>query len=512
MKLRFYQLYSVLILLFLLSNSLFIKSDRDVLLYDETTYLIGGSESFSFSDTAVYKLQYKLLSHFVKNFIDRYFVNYQLLLLILGVSFIFLARSKKELILLVSFVVLLFSSRFVSDLWPFITILSSILLVWLYISFRSNLYCLSIFFCFLLVYTRVEFLYLYYLLFFLILYKTWLEKEEKYRLFSRYILYFIGLAIILIHNPSDGERSYVAFCQHYAVSKSLRYLYFADPWTTCETLLATDFGKAKGLLNLWALNPNHFAIHLVSNMNLFFKKMQELFLLPTYLFAILVILFLFFEGKDFFRLVFRKRRRQIANKLVLYFSLTFGLMAILVIFPRDHYVLQLFVPIVSLLIQNRRYKQIFRSIRYNKVRMYLGFSVLIFLLSFFYLQKAKSIKVAGLRNPCSNLYTIEVLRNLKLQTYNILGFDGSVCAYLPNVNCKYFQISEKNQNFDQFLKQNQINLVIISEHFDKEPKYKNDKDYEFFLSHSYRTKSGDQYELSKYSSCDNRKVLYKSEQ
>lgn len=169
--------------------------------------------------------------------------------------FLFAARSKKELIFIISFLVLLFSSRFISDLWPFITLLSSILLIWLFISFRSKYYHLTILLCFLLVYTRVEFLFLYYLLFFLILYKTWKKKEEKYSVISRYILYFIGLAIILTNNPSDGDRSFLAFCQHYALSKSLRFLYFSDPWTTCDSLLVTDFGNARSLWELWALNP-----------------------------------------------------------------------------------------------------------------------------------------------------------------------------------------------------------------------------------------------------------------
>ncbi|TGL40790.1 hypothetical protein EHQ45_03280, partial [Leptospira bourretii] len=136
MKLKFYKLYSLLVLLFLLSNSLFIKPDRDILFYDETNYLEGGNQKFAFVDSAVYRLHYKILSKFIKDPIDRYFINYQLLVFLFGVCFLLVARSKKELILIVSFLILLFSSRFLSDLWPFITLLSSIWLVLLYISFR----------------------------------------------------------------------------------------------------------------------------------------------------------------------------------------------------------------------------------------------------------------------------------------------------------------------------------------------------------------------------------------
>ncbi|PJZ85305.1 hypothetical protein [Leptospira harrisiae] len=512
MKLKFYKLYSILVLLFLLSNSVFIKSDRDILFYDETNYLAAGNESFAFLDSAIYKLHYKFLSNFVKDPINRYFVNYQLLLFMFGVSFLLVARSKKELILIISFLVLLFSSRFASDLWPFITLFSCVLLILLYSSFRSNYHFLSIFFCFILVYTRVEFLYLYYLLFFLILYKTWKSEKNKYSLFIMYLFYLIGLTIILTHNPTDGERPYLAFCQHYAFSKFVRNLYFADPWTTCDLLLTSDFGNAKNLWDLWALNPKHFGLHLIHNVGLFLNKIQDLFLLPPFVSIVLFLLFLFVEGKDFLRILEQKNKRKIANRLILYALLAVSFLTILVFFPREHYILHFFVPAVLLLIQNQKLNQFFRFLRTKPVPMYLMFTVLVAVFLSFYLQKAKSIRTSALRSPCSNLFTLQVLQNLKLESYHILAFDGSVCAYLPNVPCKQFQISDKKLGFDVFLRQNEINVLILSEHWDRDPNYIEDPEYQFFISHLFRTKTtGDQYQQNKFSLCPSRKILLKNQ-
>ncbi|TGL17887.1 hypothetical protein EHQ47_19365 [Leptospira bourretii] len=510
MKLKFYKLYSLLVLLFLLSNSLFIKPDRDILFYDETNYLEGGNQKFAFVDSAVYRLHYKILSKFIKDPIDRYFINFQLLVFLFGVCFLFVARSKKELILIVSFLILLFSSRFLSDLWPFITLLSSIWLVLLYISFRANHDFLSIIFCFLLVFTRVEFLCLYYLLFFLILYKSWGVKRKKGSLFLKFFLYLFGFIIILTHNPSDGERSYIAFCQHYAFSKFVRNVYMEDPWTTCGLLLTKDFGDAKNLLDLWMLNPKHFGFHLFYNLDLFLKKIQELFLIPPVVGIVFIFSFLFFEIKGFIQICFLRKKRKIANHLLLYVLLGISFVTILVIFPREHYILHFLVSIVLLSIQQKNFHKIFRTLKSNPIWLYFVVPIVVVILLTFYFQKAKTIRSVALRNPCSNIFTLQVLRNLELKTYNILAFDGSVCAYLPNANCKQFQISDKNVSFDQFLEQNRINVLILSDHWDRDQKYIKDSEYHFFISHSYKTKTtGDLFELNQFSLCPNRKILLK---
>ncbi|TGM23929.1 hypothetical protein [Leptospira meyeri] len=512
MKLKFYKFYSVLVLLFLLSNSIFIKPDRDVLFYDETNYLEAGNQKFAFVDSAIYQLHYKILSNFIKDPIDRYFINYQFLVFLFGVCFLFAARSKKELILIVTFLILLFSSRFLSDLWPFITLLSSIWLVFLYTSFRSNYDFLSIVFCFLLVYTRVEFLYVYYLLFFLILYKTWGDKEKKKLLLFKIFLYSFGFIVIFTHNPGDGTRSYNAFCQHYAFSQFVRNLYVEDPWTTCDLLLAKDFGNAKHLLDLWMLNPKHFGLHLFHNIDLFFKKIQELFLVPPFVSFVLMLLFIFFEIKDFIQICFQRNKRKIANHLLLYVLFSISLVTILIIFPREHYILHFLVSIVLLLIQQRNFNRILRSLQSNPILLYSIVVVFTVVLLTFYLQKAKIIRSEALRNPCSNVFTIQVLRNLELKKYHILAFDGSVCAYLPNTDCKQFHISDKNISFDQFLEQNKINVLILSEHWDRDQKYIKDAEYQFFISQSYKTKTtGDQFELNQFSLCANRKILLKKE-
>ncbi|MCW7470045.1 hypothetical protein [Leptospira kanakyensis] len=499
-----------ILLLVILPNILNNNPSRDVYLYDETFYLESADTLSGFQDAASYSFYYKILSKIWKNPVERYFSNY--LLLVFGLCFILIsiAKSSRELLIHTSFLSLVIVSQLIVSAMPFITIFSSILIILAIYTYYQRNFTAFIFVSFVLAYARVEF-FSFFILSIVFVFLYFLKKNKK-RLILPTSIYLIGFCIAILRNPSSQERAYIAFCQHYAFSKFQRGLYFDDLWTTCDGLLLQDFGHSGTLSKVLFGNIPAFLEHAFLNIGLLLEVIAKNINLPI-VFVLIVLVMIFLA--EMYRLAVSIRRRRLSlflDSVFLWVLFGFSIVGSILYYPRDHYILQILVVLLFSAKRGMHFLKV--SFVRKKIRQYkiylltFGFIIFMMLISL-YFKNQKKMTISGLEKECSVLRLVETIKYLNLNENNILSPDGSFCVYLGEKNCENVYSYEKNKNFQEFIKERKVNIIILTEYYEKNTIYRDDSEFRKFIESNYKLNENISFEEVSLYTCKARKILLK---
>ncbi|MCW7461850.1 hypothetical protein [Leptospira limi] len=494
--------------LILLPNILTYERQRDIQLYDETFYLESGNHITDVQDGVSYFTYYKLLNFFFKNPVDRYFVGYVLLVYLVSFAFIFTANTTRELFVNISFLAILLTSPLVLSAMPFITLFSSFLLLILIYAFYHKKYVLFLILGFVLAYARVEFFgYALFSIFFILPY---LIKNKNKTNLSIYITFCIGLIVSYFKNPSSHERAYIAFCQHYAFSKFNKGLYNDDPWTTCGSLILKDFGREGHMEDILFGNFAVLLEHMGSNLIELFKIVSVKFNVPVLIVVILAVVVLSFEFLRVIRNVNKKRWSGLSQSLLVLALMSVTMFGPIFYFPRDHYLIQIFVVFLTLSKRNSVIiKNIFISLgkRFDFRLIISVILVVVFYLFFTGIKSFKKLRDSSLTNECGTLRLIETFKYAKLGKINVLNPEGDFCAYFGKETCKSILPYEKQNNFNQFIETKNVNVIIYTDYFDHNPEYREDDEFKSFVRNQFKINSKIKFIEDPMFTCKYRKVL-----
>lgn len=507
-----------------------IESFIDIELFDETIYLSKGlqlpSQGLPSSAYApLYAIWYYFLSHFANRATDLFYLNYKLLIILpvvllylyqrtlaipnflaLGSAFLFLnskfinINPKPTHFALVVLLTFLISIRLAPNqsTWRYVLLA----VAFLFLSFIRPEYFLS----FLLV--AIYFLYQHLKRIrgntnLSLIVKNSYKEVITLILISGLLIGIFGLPIAT-HND-ETSRTWIAFCQHFA------YLWLIrnpdvnlNPYTDCDTIISMVFGSSQSFTAAIAANPQEFLTHLFINFLSYFDHFVTVLLVDfqdygtTFNRLIRHTEFILFLGVlGFIIAKFRPQKYALfsnfdeALKVAYFVTIIPTFIVSILINPRFHYlVIQSALTFVVItysfanIISNGRFK--LRSIVLLKVAVIFTTIALFFLTpnlahGWCILPNAclveRHIKVS--QNPLKTASTIAFIQSLNLspnQPINFLEAEGGIAVYLSN-KYQYVAHYEKQENFQSFLQNNNINMILITENLLKDTRYRDDREF-----------------------------------
>jgi len=471
-----------------------LKSDylsypNDVFLQDESSYLERGlnlSFDGKLHDGDFYFLFYKFLSLFEKNNIDLYFLMYYFLFSSLIISTVLglkITHNKFApiVIYLLYFIFFLMNPNII-QMWPFITIFSSLLIsiIFILISNNKNAYGLLPLFTFFLVFTRPEFTLSFYLILIFAIFYIWKDRD----LISKKVyLYFIPLTVLLftlviLYNPTKGERSIVAFGQHYALRLALNGMIQVNPWTNWETVLLDHFQEKESMIKILTNHPWEFLRHVISNLEDFLKDVSTILhigVFPSFVLLLFVYGFSFCLG--LYRLVFSQEKNY---RIVVAWILSLpSLIDILLIFPRSHYILQFSIPFLYMMYDTFEFL-------FSKIKLKKNYYIFILLVLIGATLNKLDLKAKGKQiDPCSTISLVSTLNHSRLNEIKFLNTRGSICIYYKGL-CEDIRQYDKTSSFGTFVSKYDINLILLNAALIKDTRFVNDLEFKSFLKNNYQ--------------------------
>lgn len=448
----------------------------DIWYYDESMYLTKGVnfEPFAraYRDGYFYFLWYKSISLFSADNLDLYFLNNTILLFLPGLVLYIFLRSLKVNIL-ISFLgslVLLLSSVNIFVV-PFVTKFALLILltgfIVLYkIKKPEHKLIFSIFFSMVLMYTRPEYMLSFFIL--SMIYIIYLirnsSKETNFGIIKKAV--FILSLIILIYsvNPLTQGRANLAFTQHYV--KDINSRNGADVFGLSNTddIMNEHFGENASMFSAMKNNPALFTEHMWNNFvrlkenivqiipyRIVEKNLTTLILISKIFFSIAVLF-------SIYSLIRRIYKKEIGLFGLIYFILALPtLVSIILYYPRAHYliiIITLWLVYFCFELSNVLISLKIKKINYS-IAALTGGILLIFIVPF------RSHAASIHQSRCTNLNTMRFLNNLKLQdTVNFFNAGSGMQTFLGN-NWNYKSAELINDTFENFVNDNQVNLIIV---------------------------------------------------
>ncbi|EOQ87853.1 putative membrane protein [Leptospira yanagawae serovar Saopaulo str. Sao Paulo = ATCC 700523] len=409
------------------------------------------------------------------------------------------------------FLFLILVSPFIVSIWPHITLFSSVILFLLVYSYLNKKLSLFVLLSFVLAYTRVEFFA--FAVISVIFTFPFLFDRRRLGAWSSLLVYCLGILALIFNNPTTQSRAYIAFCQHYALSKFNKGVYFDDPWTTCDLLIEKDFGKAGQIKEIIFGNFSALLDHFSSNLVDFFKVLSTRLNVPTFIVFVLIFFMVSFELFRLKRSITKKRLIPTFQSLALLFLLVLTLFGPIFYFPRDHYLIQVLVVALvfvkrSLILFKLNFIRAF-PFKFKKIFIIIGL-VLIAFFANWSIKSFKTLRNSSLIDECSMVRLVEMVKYEGMLSYSILNPEGDFCVYLKNVPCKTTFPFEKKQNYFGFLEDRNINMIILTDYYKNSPIYKEDKEFKQFLSNGYVVNDKISFRESPLVNCKTRKVLIRN--
>jgi len=468
-----------------------LENTLDIWLYDESIYLYRGAtlwiKGFPASEQApLYALWYFILSLFESNRIILYYLNYKLTIVLLPMLVYGMLRRNMVSIpisLVISWFLLI--SRANALTWPRVShfALFLILATFIFIGYKRSLLLsslLSSIGALLVSYVRPEY-FLAYVLFVLLFAFLFIKDYKKlgkqyllglmaYGLFSAIILGVLGL-------PITGNRSMVAFGQHFSLNWVSWNSSRINPWTNWQEIVSHNFGTVHTIPEAFTKNPLAFLKHITYNLRKFLIITPTLFL-PEYFsvnkISVFIVVSLGISLVVIFLFNIRKKSKE-DKRLFIPVSLFLlpAFISIILIYPRNHYLLlfnTLTVMIMVILSTIPDFKQ--RQINFKKLLLLC--LTLILVTPHFGQDKQPTQK--------TNLITIQFIESLKIdQPVNLLEAEGGYNIYLGD---NFHRIAEydKNTGFDYFRRERNVNMIIISDTLLNDSRFKSDPEWQAFLT------------------------------
>jgi hypothetical protein len=496
-----------------------LEQSIDIGLYDESVYLQLGmllkDWGISSENGPLYSAWYLVLSLLTTDKVNLYFLNYKISIVSLPILvYVFLRKSGSGVIkstLLAWFILISHGNLYV---WPRVShfALNMILLVlivnkgrksWIHFSIIGSLGAL------ILSYIRPEFFlsFIIFSLVFLASLVTKIPKQKKINL-RLFTIYFLAsfLLINLFNLPIAGNRSFVAFGQHFSINWITWTKNQMNPWTDWEEIIPLNFADSNNILEMLRKNPVIFVKHLGTNLS-GMKSAPELILpvfaytgktpqsnmlspLPTsnvrsrQLLQEIVIIVLFLLILSFSLSNKHEIKAQIQkSKHFIYQILLFmlpAMIASILIYPREHYLyilIVLFYLLLSICILT--ISQSKPPDEHNKIltQKILPLAFALFLIT--------PLPFLGGINNQPVLQTIRLIDSLNInKQVFMLEAEGGFNIYLNN-NFDRVPEYKKNEGFYQFLKNKNINLVIVSPALLNDIRFKDDPEWLNFLQHPH---------------------------
>jgi len=481
----------------------------DIALYDESIYLHSGLTLFqngfpNLSFSPLYAIYYYILSIFQHDPIKLYYLNYIVLTAMMPVLFYLYLRMFgifKLPSFFLSIILLISNANYGLSPKVCIFALYIILFSTIFIRYQNKteykflLACISLFIA---SFARPEFMASFIIMFSIFAmysircgfkYKNYTSLKMVLGLLFLASLSYLIMDGLPIFSKGGPERSFVAFGQHFAINCVERSKINIDPWTNWEVAVRANFGSAKTIKQALMNNPAVFFLHIKQNIirlpAVLFNMIgcRHNLILPgnlTYWLNISLILIISLAltiklskllNKSFFLSIKAFFKKKIILLLFMSAAILPCIVSGALIYPAPPYLLLLVVMILTII-------GIFISSitsEPNKLKLYISYSILFVFI------------VPCLSNSQPKYYliykeTIQTIQNLHLtKSVNLLDIDGGYSHYLTS-NFRWVLATKKNANFDTFLLDKKINMIVVSDRLNDNLKYRSDKKWSDFLS------------------------------
>jgi hypothetical protein len=493
---------------------------RDVALADETVYLHSGYHLLDRGFPApafspLYALWYFLLSCLEPDPLRLYFLSWSVLTFLLAAGVYALVRSlggTRAAGLTAGF--LLLTSQ-IPEVSPYPTYLATVLLLFgtvLAIRWRGRAASVAVLAATLLLtaFVRPEFAFAFLLLAAAGtgagLWVAWRQPAARFPLLKAafpVVLAAAGL-VALFGNPFGGARSFIAFGQHYARNVLLSRHDSEPPWSVWESVVAGDFGDAHSVGAAVRNNPRAFAWHVGSNVCTLPRQGLSLTIPQLHvsqrdrrIFQGVLVVAGLVGGVGLWWRLARGRPEDAGYRglrvtlVMLGFLLATTAASCLVVYPRQHYLLPgvtfAYALLASCLSRTAQEGASWR--RWNSWPVLAALSLVLLgtmpnhahtwdLPALLRHRQDARVEVPTIRP------TARALRQLPLRRPVVvleLGFSWSFYAGLPAARVA---AQEKNEGFRSFLRDKGIDVVIVSEELCRYAKYRDDPEFQEFLSGS----------------------------
>lgn len=462
----------------------------DIGLYDETAYLQRGeaidTEGLPTADMApLYSLWYRFLQIFINDPVQRYFVNYGLLIALLPFSVFLLLRALgTSLIASITTGILILLSTLNILNWPRVSVFALIvLIVGLLLFLRSSvrdrgwawLFAASA----ITVFIRPEFV-----LSLVGIGASWaIDIVQRRRRGDRVEpappgvgLLFAALLFTVLGSPFANGRSMVAFGQHYALNRTEADHSELDPWTNWEGITERELGTTSSFTQALSNAPDRVLWHIGQNLGSTVPALVRMYmpagarpdrvawLLMTVLFGVLT------------RRAWSKRKDMPGTgpgiTLPAIAICLPAIIAVVLINPRQHY---LIFPAVLLLVLLVR-----KAFPAKADPPMTRWTWMVAAASCLSLLAYSGNRIAPAARPV--LATINTLRDIKLSTpMVILDADGGYDAYLPD-GTERLTAQDKATGFNAFLEANGVNVIVGSPRLEQDQRFANDPEWQAFTN------------------------------
>lgn len=499
------------ILVLLISGFVYVyDTDKilDILDFDESMYLHWGvifPSGFPVPDwSPFYVLWYYFLNLFQQDTIQLYFLNY-ILMTVIPPLFIYIFLRVNKVQIIVSYTVsLLFLLSFAN--FPTTPKVSHFALLFLLFGMiisskiSDKKLKILIFSMILLLtsYIRPEF-FISFLLVSAVLSVIYLkELFSKYSfksalpfissaLLSVLILFVLGLPV------GSGERSFIAFGQHYSRNWVKWHNDPREPYANYKVIMEEDFGNLNTIQEVILQYPYGFMNHLLENIRNLPQELVYMFMtlypysyprtfeliLSVILFVISLSAFFLIGKKSNHRSILKGIHDNIRFYKVFYLILLTALMPMILssilIFPRRHYLI-IFGVILILMFVCILFRNVFIP---RKQFIYISI-IYVFIFSLLLVRPLKSI--VSIQAP-ENLRTIKFIRSLEIkEPVNILDAAGLYNIYESN-NYNRVQEYAKVSLFNEYLRETSVNMIVLSNTLLNDNRFSNDPEWNYFIKY-----------------------------
>lgn len=490
-----------------------IYTSVDILFWDEVNYLNSGKQMFAKFNNQwgpSYAVWFKLLSFFESDTLKLYFLNYRLMTLLPAMAlFGLLATSNVRIWIAFSVSLLFLFAQINLPVWPkishyvvFVFLMGMIVMRFLPTTFVKLAFMslVSLFIAF----SRPEF-YLTYLsiLGLSVLALIFDSTSRNLKVFLPAVA-MIGLSFLVqlvIGNPLfnfQGDRSALAFAQHFMLNYFEWNGIDQDFWITWMSYYESEFGNASSLKEAFAKNGDLFIQHVTCNIQGYVTSGYRLFsdvMLPEKIVALPLaarMLVLVLGGAISITILGKKKYLETLtnnlqrNMLIVLLLLLFvgpSLIACVLIYPREHYMF-LHVPIVILI----ACLMFFSQPTSNKPTIWLntipalGFLALCWCI----MPSTKGYDYFDLwrkENSQANLKTVEKLRAYNFSApVRIIENEGGINLFLSN-NYTWIRGFMKDRPWVDYIAAEQVNMVYVTPSLEKYPTLQQDTTWPDFKQH-----------------------------
>jgi hypothetical protein len=488
-KLLLFELLIILIIIFAgVKFTHNLGNNLDIDLFDESGYLYRGATIPEHGlpdadDGPLYSTWYYILSLFESDRTDLYFLNYKLLIIILPVVIYGILRSKKVPIpisTLVSWFFLI--SRLNARSWPKVSHLASILILLALIPIDEKQKLKTLGYPALgalaAAFIRPEFFLSYLILLAAYLMSfIWRRSDLREWIKAGVILFSSAVLFLIFGFPVSGGRTYHAFGQHFAVNWVKWTGDPRSPWTNWASIIQTQFSDTDNIWGIIRSEPNLFIKHLFENTATLITQTYSLLFPDGFTrdkFSVLLLLTAFVAASFLHRQTIKENLKK--HRYLLLAAGIFllpSLISTIVIYPRNHYILLLVTQLICLLTILLTSGKIWCK-KLNFRQIILVGLILIGITPYYFTPGRSDL-------PQRELTTIRFIQSLDIeQPVYLLEAQGGITYYLdPN----YHRVSafEKDSNFLPFLKDNDINMILITDSLRQDSRFIEDEEWNNFL-------------------------------